>query len=434
MAAAGSAVGLGNIWGFPTQAASNGGAAFLLVYLVLAFSLAYPALMAELIIGRHAKSNIVTALSTLSTNSRISVFGKATGFLGLATVCVILSFYAIVAGWMLAFCLSYFLQLLGFSTTAQWLTNFGVLRNIVFLFIFMAMTVLVICGGVKNGIERWSARFMPALFVILLVLIAYVMTLEGALTGLKAYFIPDFNAAFKPALILSALGQSFFSMSLGVGTMLIYGSYVKRSENIVALGRFVTLIDIGVAVTAGMLIIPAMYVAQLNDIAIFDDGGELLSEDTLIFSVLPALFNTMEVSGTLVAFVFFTLMSIAALTSSISMLEAPVAYAVERHNIKRINATLLIGASVLALSTLIVFNFSSLFSLAVMVSTQYSQPLVGLVLCVFAGWVWQRNSMLKEIQAGFDGAELSLFWKIWPHYVRYVCPAAIGAIFLNQFL
>jgi NSS family neurotransmitter:Na+ symporter len=432
LAAAGSAVGLGNIWGFPTQAASNGGAAFLMVYLIMAFCLAYPALMAELIIGRHAKANAVTALRMISNNKATSRIGAATGYVGIATASLILSFYAIVAGWMLAYSLSPIAEIVGMTRTSAWLTDFGVQRNLVFTGIFMILTIAIICGGVKDGIEKWSERLMPALFVILLLLVFYVLTLTGAIEGVKAYLIPDFARAMNPNLIVSAMGQAFFSMSLGVGTMLIYGSYVSERENLVSLGRSVTLLDIGIAVLAGLLIIPAMYVAQANGVPIYDAAGNLIAEDTLIFTVLPALFESMGGVGLGVSLAFFVLMSIAALTSSISMLEVPVAYAVENHQMERKRATYLIGGLITLASALLVLNFEKLFGLAVALATRYSQPLLGLMLCVFAGWVWQRNSVLQELKKGVENAEHGWFWKIWPAYVRYVCPAAILAIFVQK--
>lgn len=431
LAAAGSAVGLGNIWGFPTQAAGNGGAAFLLVYLVMAFCLAYPALMAELIIGRHAKANAVEALRIIANNRLSRHIGAVTGFVGIATASLILGFYAIVSGWMLANFLYPVGKIAGVDG-ASWLTEFSVTRNLLFTGIFILLTVSIICGGVKDGIEKWSARLMPSLVAILVLLIVYVLTLEGALDGLKAYLIPDFSRAAEPQLLVSALGQAFFSLSLGVGTMLIYGSYVSKHENIVSLGFSVTLLDISIAVLAGMLILPAIYAAQASGVPIYDAAGNLIAEDTLIFAVLPALFDTMGAIGQLVALAFFALMSIAALTSSISMLEAPVAYAVENHNMERKHATFLIGGFIALLSAVLVFNFESLFGLAIAVATRYNQPLLGLMLCIFVGWVWHRNNLLTELRDGFDNVEYSWFWKIWPGYVRYVCPVAILLVFLQH--
>lgn len=429
LAASGSAVGLGNIWGFPTQVASNGGAAFVLMYLILAFLLAYPVLMAELLIGRATKANVVDALGQVSRG----ISGRIVGGWGIVTVSLILAFYGIVGGWMLAHTLEAIASLAGLEGLSQWLVAFSLERNLLFCGVFMLLTVGIVSGGVVNGIERWSVRLMPTLFVIMLVLFAYVMTQQGAIDGLRVYLLPDFSQVLNPDLLISAMGQAFFSMSLGVGTMLIYGSYVSHSENLPRLGAAVSLVDIGVAVLAGLLIIPAMYVALHNGVQIFAENGRLLSEDTLIFTVLPSLFTTMGVVGGVVAFAFFLLMSIAALTSSISMLEVPVSYVVEKRNLDRHKAVWLIAAVIFAMSCLIIVNFESLFGLVISLTTRYSQPLLGLMLCLFAGWVWRRNDILQELKKGDAVAEQRFFWRIWPWYVKFVCPVIIMVMFYRSF-
>ncbi len=432
MAASGSAVGLGNIWGFPTNAASNGGSAFLFAYLFLAFALAYPALMAELIIGRHAKSNAVTALRGLATGPVTEKLGLGVGFVGIITVSFILSFYAIVSGWMLAFLFASVTDLLGLSAASLWLTSDGLSRNTVFSLLFMLLTVVVISAGVRNGIEKWASRLMPSLVILLVVLIGYVMTLEGAMDGLRAYLVPDFSRLINAELLLSAMGQAFFSLSLGVGTMLVYGSYVSKRENLPALGGMVALLDIGIAVTAGLLILPAMYVALASGVAIYDDAGGLIAGPGLILAVLPALFSNMGTVGIFVAFAFFLLMIIASLTSSISMLEVPVSYAVEAHAVPRRKATMLIGGVIALICTVIVFNFDSMFDLVVSLTTEYSQPLLGLFFAVFVAWIWNRNAVLAEIKQGSPEVEYSLFWRIWPFYIKYICPVAIAAVYAQM--
>ncbi|MEP4148099.1 MAG: sodium-dependent transporter [Halioglobus sp.] len=432
MAAAGSAVGLGNIWGFPTQAASNGGAAFLLVYLALAFTLAYPALMAELIIGRHAHANAVSALRLISPTNLVRKIGVTTGVVGFVVASLILSFYAIVAGWMIAFCLSSLVGLMGMQGLSDWLTSFSLTRNIAFMLFFMALTITIISAGVRQGIERWSERLMPALLITLVLLVAYVLTLDGASDGLKIYLLPDFEKALSPKLIIAALGAAFFSMSLGVGTMLVYGSYISDKENLPVLGGMVTLVDISIAVLAGFLVLPAMYVALHNGVEIFNEAGALISEDTLIFTVLPELFRTMGIPGAVVSFTFFFLMSIAALTSSISMLEVPVAYTIEEHGVKRNTAVWVIGGVIAVISTIILLNFSTLFGFVVALTTRYSQPLLGFMLCLFAGWIMHRNTLLEELRKGNPEVEQSLFWKIWPWYVKFFCPVIILALFAQS--
>nr|WP_136249492.1 sodium-dependent transporter [Ningiella ruwaisensis] len=425
LAAAGSAVGLGNIWGFPTKVAENGGAAFVVMYLCMAFLLAYPVLMAELIIGRAKRRNMIDALHSISGN----FLGTLTGSIGAITVILILSFYAIVAGWMTSHLVDATLSVV--SVNMPWLTEGSIARNILFMAIFLVFTCIVVIGGVTNGIERWSVRLMPTLLLLIISLIVYVSTQNGAMDGWKAFLVPDVARVLEPGLMIDAMGQAFFSMSLGVGTMLVYGSYIQKQENLPKLGASVALVDIGVAILAGMLIIPAMYVALANGVEIFDQG-KLIEGPTLIFQVLPSLFATMGFVGTIVATAFFALMVIAALTSSISMLEVPVAFLVDNKGMRRKKATILLSLLVFVLSSIIVLNFDVLFGFVITLTTEYSQPLLGLVLCIFAGWIWRRNEILTELKQGNESAEQSLFWKIWPWYVKFVCPVVIATMFYRS--
>lgn len=425
LAAAGSAIGLGNVWGFPTNVASNGGAAFVLVYLILAFLLAYPVLMVELLVGRHYQSNPVNAYRKLTGN----IIGAIVGVIGLLTVSFILSFYAIVGGWIVTWCLHYFAMALGMTEAANWLVTFGNMRNVIFTVIFFVLTAAIVRNGVSEGIEKWSTRLMPLFFLIIILLIIYVATLDGAGEGFRAYLTPDFSIITDPELIINAMGQAFFSLSLAVGTMLVYGSYISKKENIVSLGIWVAVLDISIAIVAGLLIIPAMYVAQANGVQIYDEAGALISSDGLLFSVLPSLFETMTSTAIIVPIAFFTLMIIAAVTSSISMLEVPVSFAIENHNLTRNKATFLIAGSILLISLIIVFNFGSLFGLVITATTEWSQPLLGLVISIFAGWLWHRNNILEEIKEGNPDAANGLFFKIWPWYIKFVCPALIALMF-----
>lgn len=429
LAAAGSAVGLGNIWGFPTQVASNGGAAFVLVYIILTFLLAYPVLMAELIIGRATRANMVDALGEI-TGSKL---GRATGIWGFITVSLILSFYAIIAGWMIAHCLEALAIIFNMVDAAEWLVTSSIPRNLLFCTVFIGLTASIVVGGVSGGIEKWSVRLMPTLFLIVGALILYVASQDGASEGMAVYLLPDFSKITNPDLLISAMGQAFFSMSLGVGTMLVYGSYVSKKENLPKLGVSVSLVDIGVAILAGLLIIPSMYVAMHNGVTIFDESGQLIEKSNLIFAVLPQLFETMGNIGPYVAFAFFGLMVIAAVTSSISMLEVPVAYVVESRNMARNKAVWVLAAGIMVISATLILNFDLLFGTVASLTTDYSQPLLGLVLSIFAGWVWRRNDILKELKNGDDMAEHSLFWKIWPWYIKFVCPVIIIVMFVRSF-
>ncbi|MDG0997521.1 MAG: sodium-dependent transporter [Gammaproteobacteria bacterium] len=431
MAASGSAVGLGNIWGFPTNAASNGGAAFLFTYLLLALVLAYPALMAELIIGRHSRSNAVTALQLISVGEKSKLLGFLVGFLGIVTVTFILSFYAVVSGWMFALFIEPIARFFGWISVASWLEFDSTERNVIALVLFMVLTISIINAGVQNGIEKWARRLMPALITILIALSLYVFTLPGALVGLQAYLIPDFTRVASAELLVDAMGQAFFSLSLGVGTMLVYGSYLSKEENLPMIGGLVALLDVGIAVLAGLLILPAMYVALESGVEIFDSQGNLIAGPRLIVSVLPNLFGTMGSVGLFVAFSFFALMTIASLTSSISMLEVPVSYAVEELNFSRSRASVSIGGFVTIMSILIAMNFDWLFDVVVTLTTELSQPLLGLFFCIFVGWIWRRDAILEEIRCGSPNVQNSIFWKIWPFYVKFICPLAILIVYLQ---
>jgi len=293
--------------------------------------------------------------------------------------------------------------------------------------------VLIISAGVVQGIEKWSSRLMPSLFVLMAALIIYVLTQEGAMEGLKHYLVPDFSQITNPKLIVSAMGQAFFSMSLGVGTMLVYGSYIRADENLPVVGALVTLTDTSVAFLAGLLVLPAIFVAQNLGVTIYAESGNLIAGPDLIFQVLPALFDGMGAAGLLVGLAFFVLMSIAAVTSSISMLEVPVSYAVEAHQVSRIKATWLVGLAIFAVSATICFNFESLFGFVITLTTERAQPLLSMMLCIFAGWIFYRNSILEELKSGSPDVEQGLFWKIWPVYVKFFCPALILMTFAQGF-
>ncbi len=371
---------------------------------------------------------MVEALGKISGN----FVGGATGLVGCVTVSLILAFYAIVGGWMLVYFADAAVSLFGLTSASEWLLTDSVTRNVIFCFLFMALTAFIVVGGVKAGIEKWSVRLMPTLVLLIIALIVYVSFQPGAIEGWSAYLVPDFSRVLDPDLLINAMGQAFFSMSLGVGTMLVYGSYLSKKENLPSIGASVALVDIGVAVIAGMLIIPAMYVALNNGVEIFTPDGALIQGDTLIFKVLPALFDTIGGVGIFVAFTFFALMAIAAVTSSISMLEVPVAYMVESKGLVRKKAVLLMASIIFGLSCIIIVNFSTLFGFVIALTTEYSQPLLGLVLCIFAGWIWKRDAILAELKEGDENAEHSVFWKIWPWYVRFVCPVIIALMFYRS--
>ncbi len=425
LAAAGSAIGLGNIWGFPTQAANNGGGAFLFVYLVVTLLLALPALYAEVYIGNQAQQNPVGALAQ-ACGERFKKIGHYAGIIGLVGAIMMLSFYTIVAGWMLAHALSALLELFGFIDIAIWLSTSSTLRNIIFTPIFIVLGAAIIHQGVHAGIERWSGRLMPILLLMLIGLIIYILQQDGALEGLTLYLIPDFSQVTNPKLIISAMGQAFFSLSIGVGGMMVYGSYMKKDQDIGKLVISIAALDTIIAFLAGLLIIPALFVAQHAGQEVFANG-HLIGEGQLIFQILPTLFSSMGSVGLIVAFVFFTLLSIAALTSTISTTEVPVAYLVEDKKINRNRATWLVSGIVLLANIMLITFFDVLFGLVVQLLTTILQPLMSLFYFIVIGWIWQRGNRLTNVATLQNNAKLRFFG----FYLRFICPILLLIVFIN---
>ena len=425
LAAAGSAIGLGNIWGFPTNAANNGGGAFVFVYLVVTLLLALPALYAEIYIGNQAQKNPVSALGQACKDFS-PWLGRLAGKLGLCGAIMMLSFYTIVAGWMLSHALAALTELFNLDSMSVWLATDSTLRNIIFTPIFVLLGAAIIHKGVHAGIERWSARLMPVLLIMLFGLIVYILQQDGAMEGLKVYLIPDFSQVTDPKLIVSAMGQAFFSLSIGVGGMMVYGSYMEKDKDIGKLVLSITALDTFIAITAGLLIIPALFVAQHAGQQVFN-GDQLIGEGQLIFHILPNLFQSMGVIGLVVAFCFFALLSIAALTSTISSTEVPVAYLVEEKNISRKKATWLVSAVVLTASMTLIAFFDVLFGVVIQVLTTMMQPLSCLFYFIVVGWLWRRGNKLQDTALQKDDALL----KIWGNYLKFVCPILLSVVFVN---
>lgn len=433
LAAAGAAVGLGNIWGFPTQAASNGGGAFLLVYLVMILIVAFPMLVVEMAIGRSGQANPVDSMRSLTDHSLGKKAGGIVGWIGLSVPSAVLAFYSIVGGWLICFLLGAIAELVGMESASNWFKGFSIERNAFGTIAFYVLTILIVQGGVKQGIEKWSTRLMPALFVLFAALFIYIMTQSGAVEGLKHYLIPDFEKVWDRQLILAAMGQGFFSLTIGGCSMLIYGSYLSKKENLPKMAMNVTLVDTAVAFIAGLVVMPAMFVAMQKGVQIYAEDGSLLSSDTLVFTVLPLMFDSLGLLGQIFSIVFFLLLTIAALTSSISMLECPVALVSERFNTKRTSTSWVIGGLIALLSIVIVYNFSTMFGLVAMIATQYLQPIAALMFCLFGGWVWKRSAKIKELEQGCPDFQLGWFGKVWPVYVKFVCPILVTTVIWASF-
>lgn len=429
LAAAGSAVGLGNIWGFPTKVATEGGAAFLLIYLLCTFLIGYPVMVAELSIGRKSRKNPVGAFKALNS----SKFFPLVGLWGVVCGVMILSFYTVIAGWAFGYAFEEIFYYLGMVGAAEWLTDTGNgFKNALIASVFMLGTIKIITGGVAEGIEKATKTMMPLLIGIIVIMIGYVLTQDGSMDGVREYLLPDFSK-ITPGLVFSAMGQAFFSLSLGMGALITYGSYLNKKENIPQAATFVTLADVGIAFLAGLLIIPAMYVARSAGIEIFI-GDQLASSTDLVFQILPALFHTIGgIVGLILGVVFFLLLSIAALTSTISLLEVPVAFVIDEYSIQRKKAAWGVGLGVMVISIFVAF-FPALIGIFDNVFNNLGLPIGGLLMCIFVGYVWKTDSALEEMSNGFPDILNSLFSKVWPFFIRYICPLAILYNIVTNFI
>jgi len=428
MAAAGSAVGLGNILTFPSQVANHGGAAFVLVYILLTIFIVYPALIAEVTIGRYSRSNLVDVFKTIPKARKWSFLG----FFGLVSISLMLAWYGILGGWIV----NYFIKSSASITSWKLLENNmqsnSMTIKVIGTTIFFIMTTFIITAGLKKGIEAWSKFLMPLLLALLLGLIIYVATLEGAFRGWAVYLIPDFAKCADIQLWVSALGQAFFSASLGVGVMLIYGSYLSKEQSIMRVGAWVLIFDFTVAFLAGLLIIPALYAAEAGGQEIFDGQGKLIGGLEILFDTLTSLFGGLGITGHFMLATFFLLLIIAALTSSISMLEVPVSYIVDREYMSRKKASWLVGILCWCISLGLLFNYELLFGWVVKFTTSYMQPGVSIIYCILAGWLLQRNQLAQELEQGSGGSKEAYLLKILPFFFKYIVPSAVTIILISQ--
>lgn len=425
LAAAGSAIGLGNIWGFPTQAANNGGGAFVFVYLIVTLLLGLPALFTEMYIGNRLQKNSVQSL-TIACKDVSPTLGQYAGLFGLLGSIFLLSFYSIVAGWMLSHALSPLFAFAGLNNISNWFVESSLSRNVIFTPFFIILTALIIKQGVQQGIERWSSRLMPVLFILLIALITYILQQPGADVGLAVYLTPDFEQVKDPNLIISAMGQAFFSLSIGIGGMMVYGSYMPKDANVGRLAISVTALDTFIAIAAGLLIIPTLYVAQHLGQQVFVNG-ELIGGPGLIFSILPTLFESMGAIGQYIALMFFALMTMAALTSTISVTEVPVAYLVEDKKMSRTRATAVVSAIVFMASMTLVFNFDTLFDAVIIWVNTFQLPIMGLFYFLVIGWIWKRGNQLADHAYKDNKPTL----KLWANYIRFVCPVLLSIVFVS---
>ncbi len=429
-AAAGSAIGLGNIWRFPYVAGENGGAAFVFLYIFFVLIIGVPVMISELAVGRRTERNPVGAFRQLAPKS----WWPGVGVLGVITGVSILSFYSVVAGWTMGY---FFKTLRGDFTTELTAGNLEMVFNsfvsspmtmIGYAFVFIFMTALVVQGGVSGGIERWAKILMPFLLFLLVVLTLRSVTLEGAGAGIRAYLLPDFSE-IRAATFGKALGQALFSLSLGMGTMITYGSYMSKKENLITSAGYVCFFDTMIAILAGLMIFPAIYANNLD----------MKAGPGLVFQVIPSIFSKMF-GGHIFGAGFFLLLAIAALTSTISLLEVPVAYLVDERKWQRKNAVFFMSGAAFVLSVpsalsflpggffsqlpALGLDFLSFMSIAM---GNYSLAIGSLFIAIFIGIRWGAGQVREDF-ASYQTRPI--VYKIWRFLIRYVCPIAILAIFI----
>ncbi|GAA0362141.1 sodium-dependent transporter [Bacillus horti] len=427
LAALGSAVGLGNIWRFAYVTGENGGAAFLIIYLVCVTLIGLPIVLAEFAIGRKTQSDAVGSFVKLAPGKPWVL----AGILGVASAFIILSFYAVISGWSLKYLFGYVTGEL-WSTPATGYEGFfsdftaSPLEPLIWQSIFMFFTIGIVLAGVKKGLELSNKILMPALAILVISLAIYSVSLEGSSEGLRFLFSPDWSAFSDPNVYLAALGQAFFSLSLGMGALITYASYLSKKERLPGVTVGVATMDTMFAIVAGVMIFPA----------VFAFGGEPGSGPGLVFMTLPNIFNSMAIGG-VIGLAFFLLLTAAALSSAISLLEVAVAYFIRKFNWSRKKATLLIGGVIYILgipsslgygllSDIKIFGERDILDSLDFLASDIFLPLGGLIIALFVGWGWNKAEALKESDLG-----RTALGKVWYNLLKYVAPIAILLVFLQ---
>jgi len=422
MAAAGSAVGLGNIWRFPYMTGENGGGAFIIIYLFFVLVVGLSVMVAEFAVGRRTQQSAVGAYKSISNKWTFA------GVLGVLSGFFIMGFYPVVGGWAIAYIFKSFSGLLaapeaigdvfgGFITSPT--------QPIIWFLIFLAMNTLIVAKGIAGGIEKAGKILMPTLFVLLILIAMRSMTLPGAGAGLEFLFKPDFSKV-TGATFLAALGQAFFSLSLGMGCMITYGSYLNKSENLHSNALMVTLMDTGVALLAGLAIFPAL----------FAFGMEPAAGPGLVFVVVPQIFAAMGGLGTVFSAIFFIALTVAALTSSVSLMEVVVAYMIDSRGMERKPAVYLTSAIMVVtglLSSLSLGVMSGVTFLGVgafdffdILTDKIFLAIGGMILAIFCGWVLKKEDLEDELTNG-GTIKFGLF-NVWYALIKYVIPVAVAVV------
>lgn len=428
LAAAGSAIGLGNIWKFPYVAGANGGAAFVLIYILFVLILGLPIMIAELVIGRHTEKDPVGAFKTIAGGTK----WELVGYLGVLSGFFILSFYNVVGGWTIGYIVKSFSgdvrAIHDIVSAKKIFSSFSAnpFLMILYHFLFTAATMIIVIRGIRNGIERWSKVLMPLLFVILLILIVKGLSMEGGLEGLKFFLQPDFSK-ITISSVISALGQSFFSLSLGMGAMITYGSYLSRHDKILHSALYIVFLDTFIAILAGLAIFPALFAMNMSP----SEGPGL------IFHVIPVMFGNMNY-GSVFAVLFFILLFIAALTSAISLLEVTVAYIVDERGWSRKKAVYIFGGAIFLLGIpaalsfgvmkdVTVFLGNTFFDFMDKLTSNYMLPVGGFFIAICLGWKYGLENTIHELDP--DTKIISLK-ELWAFTIKFVSPFLLVLMFI----
>ncbi|MFZ8170747.1 sodium-dependent transporter [Alteromonas macleodii] len=445
LAAAGSAVGIGNLVGFPVGAAKNGGGAFLLMYAIFVFAICLPVMLAEMSVGRHAKKDPLGAYSDISGNEKK---WKVAGWLAIATPFMIAVFYMVITVWLFGYLFE------AVSGNLDKLANpetFGLFINSEAIFLYMAAVVgvvyLILQGGVKEGIEKAAKLLMPALFVMLIGLVIFVLTRENAMAGVEFYIVPEFSK-ITAEVVNGALSQAFFSLSLGMGILITYGSYIDKRADVPSAAKLVALTDTAVAFTAGLMILPAIF--SFNPDINPDDLSE--SSVGMIFTYLPSIFLALQDSigymgASIVASLFFLLVFFAAITSLVSIFEVPVAALMDEKGVSRKWALGSLGSIMILLAILSALSFGkvdmltsfmhyadadkSLFDVIYDVFYDTILPLNGLLICLFVIYRWKSANFNSSLEEGSSGYKGSWFEKYVDISLKTFIPLILLVIFVN---
>lgn len=429
LAAAGSAIGLGNIWKFPYMTGMNGGGAFVLVYLLCVLVIGVPVMMAEVMLGRRGRQNPVNTMLTLAEDEGRGRHWQLVGWMGVAAAFLILSFYSVIAGWTMAYAVRSAAGVFSGMDKEAASAVFGAFvgnaeQTLAWHTIFMVMTGVVVSRGVQSGLEQAVRFMMPALFLMLLMLVGYAMSTGHFAEGLQFLFRPDFEN-LTAERVLMAMGQAFFSLSLGMGAIMIYGSYLSHTASIPRTVASIAFFDTAVAILAGVAIFPI----------VFANGLEPAAGPGLVFETLPIAFGQMP-GGAFFGTVFFVLLVFAAWTSSISLMEPAVTWLVENHGLSRVKAVTWVGIIIWAIGIGTVLSFGSwsgktifgktFFELIDFLTSNIMLPLGGFLMVVFAAWFMSEKACREELALG-DG----FAYRAWRLLTRYVTPVAVMLVFLN---